>query len=435
MSGRFDRTPHECHADDLARFCCLNPDCPDHGKRGAGNLTVRARYGPHHRRLLRCRTCKARFSERKGTPLFDARLPDDKAPAVLAHVAEGFGIRQTARLTGVHTDTVTRYARLAGDHAGGSTTSWSPFPPRTDEVQFDEKWAFVGKKEKNCDRPTPADDCRGDCWDHVALDPDSRLVAGGRGRQADGRTTPCCCWSGTSRGRGWPGDAELITPRRVPGVRGGHPGGVRRDGGAATDGPAGPPGGAAREPPAGLTYATVHKERENNRVVRVRTRVVFGTAAAVARRWAAGSGREHVLRGAAQRDGPAPQRRKGRKTYGFSKDWDVHEAVTCFTHVQLQLLLAGADPAGEGRAGALAEADAGDGRRASRSRLDAHRMGHPTCYSTVGGHHQRFRVPRIRVLGEDLQRPAPERRRGGDGVVQPAFDRNVSAEQRHGEPP
>ena len=26
--------------DDLSRFCCQNPDCPDHGKRGAGNLTV-----------------------------------------------------------------------------------------------------------------------------------------------------------------------------------------------------------------------------------------------------------------------------------------------------------------------------------------------------------------------------------------------------------
>src|SRR6476660_8406443 len=62
--------------DDLSRFCCLNPDCPDHGKRGHGNLTVPMRYGPNKsRRLLRCSTCKARFSERKGTPLFDARLP------------------------------------------------------------------------------------------------------------------------------------------------------------------------------------------------------------------------------------------------------------------------------------------------------------------------------------------------------------------------
>ena len=55
-------------------------------------------------------------------------------------------------------------------------TSWSPFPPRTRQVQFDEKWAFVAKKEKNCDRSDPADDHKGDYWDHVAFDPEHRLV-------------------------------------------------------------------------------------------------------------------------------------------------------------------------------------------------------------------------------------------------------------------
>jgi hypothetical protein len=103
--------------DDLTRFCCLNPDCPDHGKRGHGNLTVPMRYGPNQTRLLRCSTCQVRFSERKGTPLFDARLPADTLTAVLGHVAEGVGTRKTARLTGVHPDTVTRYLRRAGDHA------------------------------------------------------------------------------------------------------------------------------------------------------------------------------------------------------------------------------------------------------------------------------------------------------------------------------
>ena len=77
--------------DDLARFCCLNSQCPEHGKGGAGNLTVPHRYGPDKsRRMLRCRTCKARFSERKGTPLFDARLPSEKVESVLEHIAEGY---------------------------------------------------------------------------------------------------------------------------------------------------------------------------------------------------------------------------------------------------------------------------------------------------------------------------------------------------------
>jgi LacI family transcriptional regulator len=75
------------------------------------------RYGPRQRRLLYCKTCKARFSERKGTPLFDTRLPEDKAVSVLAHIAEGCGVRKTGRLVGVNKDTVVRYSLLAGQHA------------------------------------------------------------------------------------------------------------------------------------------------------------------------------------------------------------------------------------------------------------------------------------------------------------------------------
>src|SRR5215211_789007 len=51
------------------------------------------------------------------TPLFDCRLPEDKALAVLHHLAEGCGVRQTARLVGVNKNTVVRLAALAGEHA------------------------------------------------------------------------------------------------------------------------------------------------------------------------------------------------------------------------------------------------------------------------------------------------------------------------------
>lgn len=103
--------------DDLTAFCCLNPQCPDYGQRGRGNLTVPMRYGPQRRRLLRCKTCKARFSERKGTPLFGAQLPTGKVVNVLQHIAEGVGVRKTGRLVGVNKNTVVRYGLLAGGHA------------------------------------------------------------------------------------------------------------------------------------------------------------------------------------------------------------------------------------------------------------------------------------------------------------------------------
>src|SRR5258708_31008871 len=104
--------------DDLSRFCCLNSGCPDHRTRDAGNLTVTSRSGPGKaRRMLRCRTCKSRFSERKGTPLFDARLPTEKVESVLEHVAEGCGVRQTGRLCRVNRNTVARYSPIAREQA------------------------------------------------------------------------------------------------------------------------------------------------------------------------------------------------------------------------------------------------------------------------------------------------------------------------------
>jgi transposase-like protein len=117
--------------DDLSRFCCLNPDCPLHGRRDAGNLSVRDRYGKQrHIRLLHCKVCDARFSERKGTPLFHSCLPHEKAVSALQHLAEGNGVRQTERLVGVHPDTVMRLARKAGQHARDAHDELVAFPPR-----------------------------------------------------------------------------------------------------------------------------------------------------------------------------------------------------------------------------------------------------------------------------------------------------------------
>src|ERR1043166_1011819 len=55
-------------------------------------------------------------------------------------------------------------------------TRWWLFPPRTREIQLDEKWSFVAKKEKHCDPTDPDDRERGDHWDHVAFDAEHRLV-------------------------------------------------------------------------------------------------------------------------------------------------------------------------------------------------------------------------------------------------------------------
>ncbi|MBV8611009.1 MAG: hypothetical protein JO034_26560 [Singulisphaera sp.] len=120
--------------DDLARYCCQDPDCPTSGPRHAGNLSVCARSGQHrHIRRLSCTACKARSSARKGTPLFHTHLPEEKARSVLQHLGEGGGVRQTGRLVDVHRNCVVRLARMAGHHARDAhdeLVAFSPSDPR-----------------------------------------------------------------------------------------------------------------------------------------------------------------------------------------------------------------------------------------------------------------------------------------------------------------
>ncbi len=102
----------------IEHLCCQNSQCPDAGRRGRGNLTFRGYSGQGKRiRMVYCRTCKARFSERKGTVLEHCRLPDAKALDVLNHLREGCGTRPTSRLVRVNKNTVTRYLARAGAHA------------------------------------------------------------------------------------------------------------------------------------------------------------------------------------------------------------------------------------------------------------------------------------------------------------------------------
>lgn len=102
----------------IEQFFCHNTACPDHGKRGHGNLSFRGWSGRHRRiRMVYCRTCRRSSSERKATAFERSQLPDDKVVSVLDHLREGCGVRATSRLTGVSRDTVARYLGKAGEQS------------------------------------------------------------------------------------------------------------------------------------------------------------------------------------------------------------------------------------------------------------------------------------------------------------------------------
>ena len=102
----------------------------------------------------------------------------------------------------------------------------------------------------------------------------------------------------------------------------------------ATGGPGRPRISPRRVLPEALVYATVHKHRQGHRVVAVDRRLILGTAdrleAALARSKASVGVNTSFLerQNGADRGRNA---RKVRKTYRFSKDWRVHEAMTYLT--------------------------------------------------------------------------------------------------------
>ena len=89
-----------------------------------------------------------------------------------------------------------------------------------------------------------------------------------------------------------------------------------------------------RRPDPGLAYATVHKEREKDRVVAVHRRVVLGSQQAVDQALKASVCSRTINTSFVERQHATDRgqnARTARRTYRFSKDWRVHEAMTYFT--------------------------------------------------------------------------------------------------------
>ena len=136
----------------LSEFCCIDPGCSEQGKRGGENLRVHQTYGKSDTiRLLECKVCGRRFSERAHTALSGSRLPKEKIISILHQLAEGCGQRRICRLLDVSRDAVSRLTLIAGDHAKALHDELVS-SVQVKEAQADEKWSFVGKKRESLHR-------------------------------------------------------------------------------------------------------------------------------------------------------------------------------------------------------------------------------------------------------------------------------------------
>ena len=211
-------------------------------------------------------------------------------------------------------------------------TRWWRFPPLTEEIQFDEKWAFVYQKERRCDPERLADQYRGENWDHVAFDPEHRLVlevVPGKRHQQQTRTLIRAAQRRTG-GR----VMRLLTSDEYRAYRTEilSAYGIQEE--VTRTGKPGRPRTPKTIPSPDLLYATVHKTRRNGRVVHVEPRLQFGTEEGLEEALALSPISHTVNTSFIERfNGTDRHRnsRKNRKTYRFSKNWDQHNASTYFT--------------------------------------------------------------------------------------------------------
>lgn len=128
----------------LDKFFCPNENCKDYGLRNQGNIGKRAIYGKDDRLLLYCKTCRKLFSETRCTAFFGTKYSRKTIQNILRTVAEGNGVRATARIWGLSKDGVNRIILIAGEHCERVLSNLLTSLTLT-EVQLDELWAFIKK--------------------------------------------------------------------------------------------------------------------------------------------------------------------------------------------------------------------------------------------------------------------------------------------------
>jgi IS1 family transposase len=100
-------------------------------------------------------------------------LPRENQVVVISALAEGSGIRQIERMTGINRNTIMNLGMRVGK--GCTTLLDRKMRGLTcHQLQFDEIWGFIGKKERHL---RPDDDPQyGDVWTFCAIDRDTKLV-------------------------------------------------------------------------------------------------------------------------------------------------------------------------------------------------------------------------------------------------------------------
>ena len=162
---------------DTSTHFCPNPACAYRGWVGWGNLRANGHPNGGPWRQLLCVACRGYFLETLGTIFHGKRVAVELIVRVIACLAEGLGIRGTARVFEVDPNTVLQWLVEAADQLR-AFSRYVLHDVRVRQVQLDEVFALLSAvKDGEVSEAEAIERLeRSPQWVWVAMDPESKVL-------------------------------------------------------------------------------------------------------------------------------------------------------------------------------------------------------------------------------------------------------------------
>jgi len=162
---------------DTSQHFCPHGGCRYRGWLGRGNL--RANGHPHGGpwRQFQCTACEGYFPEHHGTIFHGKQVAVERIVHVLAYLAEGLGIRATARVFEVAPNTVLAWLMEAAEHLR-AFSRYFLCDVHVEHLQLDELYAVLRDRKAGAISDDEAIERleRSRYWVWTAMDPTSKLL-------------------------------------------------------------------------------------------------------------------------------------------------------------------------------------------------------------------------------------------------------------------
>src|SRR5215470_11369916 len=164
-------------AIDTTRHFCPHTGCDYRGWLGLGNLRANGHPSGGPWRQFHCTACKGYFPEHHGTLFPGKRVSVDLIVHVIGCLAEGLGIRGTARVFEIDPNTVLSWLMEAADQLR-AFSQYFLHDLHLHQVQLDELYAVLSALKAGEVSEDEAIErlSRSPHWVWVAMDPESKLL-------------------------------------------------------------------------------------------------------------------------------------------------------------------------------------------------------------------------------------------------------------------